>query len=70
VLTGLGRTDGRFVLIYEDVRLDPAVAGATRVFGWPLQVEGADGTPCTIVAELPDDIAVADDGRAARSATD
>jgi arylformamidase len=53
VLTGVGRTDGRFVLIYEDVRIPPEVADAIRVFAWPLFVVGADGSPCTIVAELP-----------------
>jgi kynurenine formamidase len=52
VLTGMGREDGRFVLIYEDVRIVPEVADAVRVYGWPLFVEGADGSPCTIVAEL------------------
>jgi kynurenine formamidase len=55
VLMGVGRTDGRFVLIYEDVRLVPEAAGATRVLAWPLFVEGADGSPVTIVAELPDE---------------
>ena len=54
VLTGVGRTDGRFVLIYEDVGLVPEAAAATRVLAWPLFVEGADGSPVTFVAELPD----------------
>jgi len=54
-LFGAGRTDGRFVLIYEDVRLVPEAAAATRVLAWPLFVEGADGGPVTIVAELPDE---------------
>jgi arylformamidase len=53
-LTGVGRTDDRFVLIYEDVGLVPEAAAATRVFAWPLFVEGADGSPVTFVAELPD----------------
>lgn len=53
-LTGVGRTDGRFVLIYEDVAIVPDAARAVRVLAWPLFVEGADGSPCTIVAELPD----------------
>ena len=53
-LTGFGRTDGRFVLIYEDVELVPEAAGAVRVLAWPLFVEGADGTPVTFVVELPD----------------
>jgi arylformamidase len=54
VLTGVGRTDRRFVLIYEDVRLDPEAGRATRVYAWPLFVEGSDGSPVTVVAELPD----------------
>jgi arylformamidase len=52
-LTGVGRTDGRFVLIYEDVRIVPEVARATRVYAWPLFVEGSDGSPVTMVAEIP-----------------
>ena len=52
ILTGVGRTDGRFVLIYEDVNLVAEAAHARRVFAWPLFIEGADGSPCTIVAEL------------------
>jgi arylformamidase len=54
VLTGVGRTDDRFVLIYEDVGLVLAAADAIRVIAWPLFVEGADGSPVTFVAELPD----------------
>ena len=54
-LTGVGRDDGRFVLIYEDVAMPPGVEGATRVFGWPLFVEGSDGSPVTLVAELAAD---------------
>lgn len=52
VLTGVGRTDGRFVLIYEDVGLVDAAAEARRVLAWPLFVDGADGSPVTFVAEL------------------
>lgn len=55
VLTGVGRTDGRFLLIYEDVRLVPEAARARRIFAWPLFIEGSDGSPVTIVAELPDE---------------
>ncbi len=54
ILTGVGRTDGRFVLIYEDVAIVPEAGAAVRVLAWPLFVEGADGTPVTIVAELAD----------------
>jgi hypothetical protein len=32
----------------------PEAARAIRVFAWPLFVEGADGSPVTFVAELPD----------------
>jgi len=55
VLMGVGRSDDRFVLIYEDVRLVPEAARATRVLAWPMFIEGADGSPVTIVAELPDE---------------
>jgi arylformamidase len=53
VLMGVGRSDDRFVLIYEDVRLVPEAAEAQRVLAWPLFIEGADGSPVTIIAELP-----------------
>src|SRR5947208_10962665 len=53
VLTGVGRTDGRFVLIYEDVGLVAEAGTAIGVRAWPLFVEGADGSPVTFVAELP-----------------
>jgi len=52
VLTGLGRTDGRFLLIFEDLRIDPDLGQARRIFAWPLLIEGSDGSPCTIVAEF------------------
>ena len=42
------------ILIYEDVGLVPEAANAIRVFAWPLFVDGADGSPVTFVAELPD----------------
>jgi kynurenine formamidase len=51
-LMGRGRTDGRFLLIYEDVRMPPVAARATLVHAWPLFIEGADGSPVTIVAEV------------------
>jgi kynurenine formamidase len=54
-LTGVGRTDGRFVLIYEDVAMPPELARVARVFGWPLFIEGSDGSPVTLVAELAPD---------------
>ena len=52
VLMGVGADDDRFVLIYEDVRMVPEAARATRVHAWPLFIEGADGSPVTIVAEV------------------
>jgi kynurenine formamidase len=50
-LTGVGRDDRRYVLIYEDVALPPGLDRVARVFAWPLFVEGSDGSPVTIVAE-------------------
>lgn len=46
---------GRVVLIYEDVCLS-VLAGHTpsRVYALPLLIDGIDGGPCTIVAELAD----------------
>jgi arylformamidase len=52
VLSGVGASDGRFVLIYEDIAIDPLVARATRVYAWPLFIPDADGSPVTVVAEL------------------
>jgi len=52
VLTGVGRTDGRFLLILEDLRIDPDLNQAVRIYAWPLLIEGSDGSPCTIVAEF------------------
>jgi kynurenine formamidase len=54
VLTGVGRSDGRFILIYEDVAIVPEAASAMRVHAWPLFIVGSDGSPVTMVAELPD----------------
>jgi kynurenine formamidase len=53
-LMGRGRADGRFLLIYEDVRMAPEAGRAIRVHAWPLFIEGADGSPVTIVAEVDD----------------
>jgi arylformamidase len=52
ILTGVGRTDGRFLLILEDLRIDPDLSSARRIYAWPLFIEGSDGSPCTIVAEF------------------
>ena len=54
-LTGVGRDDGRFVLIYEDVAMPPGLGRIARVYAWPLFVEDSDGSPVTIVAELASD---------------
>jgi arylformamidase len=54
ILTGVGRTDGRFLLIFEDLRIDPDLSRARRIYAWPLFIEESDGSPCTIVAEFPD----------------
>lgn len=53
-LTGAVRGDGRFILILEDLRIDADLGSAARVYAWPLFIEGADGSPCTIVAEFPE----------------
>ena len=52
VLTGAGRDDGRFLVIFEDLRIDPDLGNASRIYAWPLFIEGSDGSPCTIVAEF------------------
>jgi kynurenine formamidase len=52
ILTGLGRTDGRFLLIFEDLRIDSDLGQARRISAWPLFIEGSDGSPCSIVAEF------------------
>ncbi|HEU4573202.1 MAG TPA: cyclase family protein [Candidatus Limnocylindrales bacterium] len=54
-LTGVGRDDGRFVLIYEDVAMPSGIERLVRVFGWPLFVDGSDGSPVTLVAEVATD---------------
>lgn len=50
---------GRFVTIFEDVALS-ALDGATpaRVLAMPLFIDGLDGSPCTVVAELRNDQSV------------
>ena len=53
ILTGVGREDGRFLLIFEDLRIDPDLDNAVRIYAWPLFIEGSDGSPCTMVAEFP-----------------
>ncbi len=52
ILTGVGRSDGRYIVILEDLRIDPDLGEAKRVYAWPLFIEGSDGSPCTIVAEF------------------
>lgn len=52
ILTGVGREDGRYVVILEDLRIDPDLGQAERIYAWPLFIEGSDGSPCTIVAEF------------------
>lgn len=52
ILTGVGRTDGRYIVIFEDLRIDPDLDQAQRIYAWPLFIEGSDGSPCTIVAEF------------------
>lgn len=52
ILAGCGRSDGRFVLIYEDVNLAVLENAPVRVWGWPLLVEGLDSAPSIVVAEI------------------
>ncbi len=52
VLCGVGRDDGRFVLIYEDVKLSALAASPVRVWGLPLLVSAIDSAPVTMVAEV------------------
>lgn len=52
ILTGVGRSDGRYIVIFEDLRIDPDLGDAQRIYAWPLFIEGSDGSPCTIVAEF------------------
>jgi kynurenine formamidase len=52
ILLGNGRADGRFLLILEDFRIDADLGLASRIYAWPLMIEGADGSPITIVAEF------------------
>ena len=53
ILMGVGRNDGKFMLILEDLRIDPDLGQAVRIYAWPLLIEGSDGSPCTVVAEFP-----------------
>ncbi len=52
VLTGVGRPDGRYIIILEDLRIDPDLGEALRIYAWPLFIQASDGSPCTIVAEF------------------
>jgi arylformamidase len=42
----------RWVVILEDFRLDFDLTGLKRLFALPLFLQGAEGSPCTIVAEV------------------
>jgi arylformamidase len=55
ILTGKDREDGRFILIFEDLRIDSDLEQASRIYAWPLFIAESDGSPCTIVAEFPPD---------------
>ena len=52
ILTGKDREDGRFMLIFEDLRIDADLGEASRIYAWPLFIAESDGSPCTIVAEF------------------
>lgn len=53
ILTGKDREDGRYLLIFEDLRIDSDLGQASRIYAWPLFIAESDGSPCTIVAEFP-----------------
>jgi kynurenine formamidase len=47
---------GRFVMIFEDVGLAAlGSARPVRVLAMPLFIQGLDGSPCTVIAELRGD---------------
>ncbi len=49
----LGYYDSRrWVVILEDFRLDVDLTGLKRLFALPLFLQGAEGSPCTVVAEV------------------
>jgi arylformamidase len=50
-LLGLGREDGRFCLIVEDMNLPADLEPPRRVIALPLFVVGTDSAPCTVIAE-------------------
>ncbi len=53
IMCGMHNPD-HFVIILEDVNLESLPKSIGRVFALPLFVEGIDGGPCTIVAEIAD----------------
>ncbi len=53
ILMGAHHGDGRFVIVFEDVKISEKLAFASRIYAWPLLIVGSDGSPCTIVAEFP-----------------
>lgn len=55
VLTGVGRDDGRFLLIFEDLPIAADLGRARRIYAWPLFIPESDGSPCTIVAEFDEE---------------
>ncbi len=51
ILCGLNGS-GRYLLIIEDVSLEALPRSPERVYALPLVVEGIDGGPCTVIAEI------------------
>lgn len=51
IMMGVYHGDGRYILAFEDVKVSEKLATASRIYAWPLLIEGSDGSPCTIVAE-------------------
>lgn len=54
IFTGVGREDGRFILLFEDLRIDSDLGDAVRIYTIPLYIPESDGSPCTIFAEFAD----------------
>lgn len=53
VLCGLGRGD-RYVIIIEDVNLEPLTAKTSRIYAIPLFLAQTDSSPCTVFTESAD----------------
>ncbi|MBF7082775.1 cyclase family protein [Desulfallas sp. Bu1-1] len=52
IILGKNATDGRAILLIEDVNLNQDLSGLRRVYALPLLIEGIDSAPCTILGEF------------------